>query len=245
MKIKAIIDADSILFKAALTTTSSRACRINLKDRLSEIEAFVFADERSLYIKAKGNYRNNIYPDYKANRKGKELDPDVSERLSDAYVYAREELGGIGFDGLEADDLVCIDAYTTMQDPDTKGVICAIDKDMLQIPGVHFNFDKQLLLEQSEDAADLFYWSQCIIGDGADNVPGIRGLGEAKTSKIMANSKLGSRHKIVADQYQKKFGAAWQDYFSQYCTSLWLCRDFEQSWDEWYATLSKDISNEN
>lgn len=239
MIVKAIIDADSIVFKAALTQTSSRACRINLKDRLSDVEANVFADETSIYIKGKGNYRNNVYPDYKGNRKGKQLDEDVKERLADAYEYAREELGAFSLDGIEADDLVCIDAHETMNDPEMKGIICAIDKDMLQIPGTHFNFDKKIITEQSEDDADLFYWSQCIIGDGADNVPGIRGLGEAKTAKLMEGSKMGKRHRIVEDQYRKAYGDKWEDYMKQYCTSLWLLRNLETTWDDWYGGLNE------
>ena len=240
MIIRGIIDLDSIVFKAALTNTSVRASNLNLRDRVNDIEASIFADELEIFIKGKGNYRNNIYPDYKANRKGKQLEEGVIERLSAGYEYARENLGAIGHDGLEADDLVCISAHKTLLEEDVTGVVCAIDKDMLQIPGLHFNFDKNVLIDQPEDDADLFYWSQCLIGDGADNVPGIKGLGEKKTAGIMSNSKLGTRHRIVANEYRNHFGPGWEDMLRQYATSLFLLRNLETTWDDWYQSLTKD-----
>lgn len=64
-------------------------------------------------------------------------------------------------------------------------IICSIDKDLLQIPGKHFNFVKQEFKEVTIENGIKHFYSQMVIGDRSDNIIGINGLGEKKTAKLL------------------------------------------------------------
>lgn len=71
-------------------------------------------------------------------------------------------------DGIEADDALGID-----QDENT--VICSIDKDLLQIPGKHYNFVKQEWATVSPMQGLRHFYGQIITGDATDNIPAFDG----------------------------------------------------------------------
>jgi len=64
-------------------------------------------------------------------------------------------------------------------------VVCTIDKDMLQIPCWHFNFVKGTWTKVSEAEGSLFFYTQILTGDAADNIKGIYRVGPVKAAKIL------------------------------------------------------------
>jgi DNA polymerase-1 len=105
--------------------------------------------------------------------------------------YALDKLGAEWApDTLEADDAMSIHQ-------DKVGgttTICSLDKDMLQVPGKHFQWAIGTLswsrpdnfVEQTELEGLRLFYEQCIKGDSSDNVKGIPGLGEVKARKALA-----------------------------------------------------------
>ena len=85
---------------------------------------------------------------------------------------------------MEADDLVSIWAHES-RNHDEQYVICGIDKDLLQIPGNHYNYGKDSWKFVDDDAAHYNLMLQCLIGDNSDNIPGIKGVGPKKAEKIL------------------------------------------------------------
>jgi len=87
------------------------------------------------------------------------------------YDAIREHMikhrGAIWIEGLEADDLCGI-----FQREDT--VICGIDKDLLTIPGAHYNWKKKEFALVSELEADRNFYTQMLWGDKEDHIPGLR-----------------------------------------------------------------------
>lgn len=84
--------------------------------------------------------------------------------------------------GMEADDALGI-KQTSMKEGET--CIVSIDKDLLMIPGAHYNFVTKEYIEIGEqEAADNFY-KQLLTGDTVDNVPGLSGVGPAKAASIL------------------------------------------------------------
>lgn len=57
----------------------------------------------------------------------------------------------------------------------TDSVIASIDKDLLQIPGYHYDFVKGIERFVSPFDAIRFFYKQIITGDGADNIPSYDG----------------------------------------------------------------------
>ena len=132
------------------------------------------------FLSGANNFRKKIDPEYKANRTAPK-----PKFLQDCRDYAIAELNAeLAPETLEADDALGI--YQTKET-----IICSLDKDLLQVPGQHFqwaisgrNWSKpDLFLNQTMvDGLRLFY-QQCIKGDASDNVKGIKGMGEARAKK--------------------------------------------------------------
>ena len=79
-----------------------------------------------------------------------------------------------------------------------------IDKDLLQIPGNHYNFNKKTHRFVSDDEAHKLLMIQCLTGDRTDNIPGIKGIGPKKAEKILEGVNTD-----VMWRYVKK---AWQEH---------------------------------
>ena len=99
---------------------------------------------------------------------------------------------------MEADDLVAIWAHEAL-DRKEEYVICGIDKDLLQIPGHHYNYGKDTWKLINEEEALHNLYLQCLTGDATDNIPGLKGIGPKKAEKILAGVPLSRQwNKIKA-----------------------------------------------
>jgi hypothetical protein len=88
-------------------------------------------------------------------------------------------------------------------------IICSIDKDMLQVPGWHYNFVK--LERQFIDELTGFkhFYTQLILGDQSDNIPGYDGKMRPKVPQFLQpciNSIWGAEsesemYRIVLEMY--------------------------------------------
>ena len=187
----AIIDSDSIYFRVCYKTKKKNEIRKNIDTMMKEIEGqCLMPDVMKVAIKGKGNFRKDLYDGYKMNRK--ELEPDMKEALTYAHGYMVSKWGAVEADGMEADDLVSIWAYEARANEDAY-VIVGIDKDLLQIPGNHYNFVKKEHQFVDDDAAHLKLMTQCLTGDNSDNIPGLKGIGPVKAAKMLAGRPLERR----------------------------------------------------
>lgn len=238
-KVIALIDADSIAFKVAVVANNKANCSKFLKDRIRNIKLWLFADEVEIYIKGEGNFRKAINPEYKGQRQKNELDPKIAERLEYCYEYMRNHMGAIYRDGLEADDLVSMAAYYYGTQDGIEPVICAIDKDLKNCPFPNFNYDKEELISLTEDESDYHFWKQMLVGDTADNIKGIKGIGPKKADAILQNTKLGTRHRVIVDQYGKAFGTNWKQEFIKIGSCLWMIRYENETFEDYFNSLDE------
>jgi DNA polymerase-1 len=79
----------------------------------------------------------------------------------------------------EADDLMAM-----TQGPNS--VICSVDKDLLQVPGFHFNFVKNTFSYVEEIEGWRIFDTQVLTGDDSYGIVGLYGIGPAKAKKILA-----------------------------------------------------------
>ena len=202
------VDTDSIFFKIAYKSKNQSELRKNynsfcnkMKMEVSDKMINPFTDElQVLYaVKGTGNFRKDLSPDYKSQRP--ELDKEVRDKLNYLHKYAVSK-GAVQADGMEADDLVSIWAREAL-DRKEEYVICGIDKDLLQIPGHHYNYGKdtwQLIVE--EEAIHNLYL-QCLTGDATDNIPGLKGIGPKKAAKILEGIPLDKQWKKIKDTWKE------------------------------------------
>jgi 5'-3' exonuclease len=169
----------------------------NAKRIINKICLATECDDYVIYISGSNNFRKEEYPDYKANR-----DPTHKPLYyADIQDYLIEHHAAKVTDTIEADDAMAMDA-----DPE-KDVICTLDKDLDTICGWRYNWRKDEMYYVEWDDADRFFWMQMLMGDPADNVVGIPGIGPKTAEKILSKGEEeGSlRRCIVGHEYAKHF----------------------------------------
>lgn len=205
-----LVDTDSIFFKIAYKAKNQSELRRSynsfcnsMKMEVTEKLINPFNEQEKLVVlyavKGKGNYRKDLSPDYKSNRP--ELDKKIRERLNYLHKYAVSK-GAIQADGMEADDLVSIWAHEALENKEDY-VICGIDKDLLQIPGHHYNYGKDTWQLINEEEALHNLYIQCLTGDNTDNIPGLKGIGPKKAEKILAGVPLSRQWNKIKSAWKE------------------------------------------
>lgn len=143
-------------------------------------------DLRGVFLSKGECYRHKLatIKKYKGNRD----DAPRPKYYAEVRQYLIDHYGALVFESIEADD-----ALAMCQHDDS--IIASIDKDLLQVPGYHFNFvhaaDKtdrtgKVLITPEVGYRKLMM--QVLTGDGTDNIPGIRGVGEKTARKLLADT---------------------------------------------------------
>ena len=154
------------------------------------------ADHIAVIFDASGrSFRNEIYDQYKANRR--EMPDDLAPQLAhvrqaaDAFGVCRIEM-----EGFEADDLIATYARHAIE-AGAKVTILSSDKDMMQL----VSDDRVLMRDPMTDrpigeaevrekfgvGPDKVIEVQALCGDSTDNVPGVPGIG-VKTAAELINT---------------------------------------------------------
>ena len=168
----------------------------NVKSVMATILAEVGTDDYQVYLSQGKCFRDGIatIKEYKGNRKNAPK-PFHYQEIRDylVNVYHAHVCNSI-----EADD-----ALALAQGDDT--VICSIDKDLLQVPGNHYNWvrDEKILITPEVGLKKLYM--QVLTGDGTDNIPGIRGLGPAKARKLLADATTKKEMSTICTQEWDKY----------------------------------------
>jgi hypothetical protein len=119
--------------------------------------------EYRLYLGGRRNFRSDLYPDYKANRDS----TPKPKYYRDIRDYLVGKWGGVVCEGFEADDAVAIDAIQLGPD---RSIIVAVDKDLDQVPGVHYNWTDGRTYTVNAREGLTFFYEQMLSGDDTDNI---------------------------------------------------------------------------
>lgn len=190
------IDGDTIAFASAVSAEKSvdedkvQVVLGRVKQSLQNILDKTQATEYKLYLSddTSNTFRKAMYPAYKSNRP---LDKPLL--LLTARDYMINVWGAGLWPGLEADDAVAIE-QTRVQHT---GIIAAIDKDLLQVPGRVFNWRTNSIVSVSplEGAQQLY--KQCLMGDTTDNIKGLAYCGDSTITRwsLTAHARRGCGEK--------------------------------------------------
>jgi 5'-3' exonuclease len=167
----------------------------------------------TLFLTGKENFRYDIAKrmPYKGGRGKKPYHyKNLIAYIKGKYDYRLTE-------GLEADDLMAIEQTTTdsllygnplYRGPRCETIICTRDKDLRQVAGWHYGWELgnqpqfgpervshlgSIALSKNRKkirgTGILFFYSQCLTGDGVDSIPGIDGCGPVKAYEILEHAK--------------------------------------------------------
>lgn len=160
------------------------------------------------------NFRFDVYPDYKKNRGQKPL---KLIEIKDWFINTYKG-NIIVSDNCEADDELSIIGWRAFNNNKDNIVLGGIDKDLLQIPGKHYNYDKDTITNIDEFTAHYKLCIQTITGDSTDNIKsvpsandciqnrypiGIGGIGPVKAKRILEGcDSIESLYKEVEEVYK-------------------------------------------
>src|SRR5436305_8630001 len=156
------------------------------------------------------SFRNEIYGEYKANRR--EMPDDLAPQLK--HVRRAAEAFGvcqIEMENFEADDLIATYARHAVE-AGAKVTILSSDKDMMQLvsdgsitmrdPMTDRPIGEAEVREQFGVRPDKVIEGQALCGDSTDNVPGVPGIG-VKTAAELINS-YGDLETLLAHAHEIK-----------------------------------------
>jgi hypothetical protein len=201
-----VVDADSIVWASCAVLDEGEPVNFalhNIKTQLTRIREETEADEMVVYIGGKGNFRHDLYDEYKANRK-----QEKPQYFEEAREYIISRWKAITCDGMEADDAVGIYNYKWK---DKYHVVMAhIDKDLDMLEGHHYNFRTSESYYIDEVQGYRKFYTQMLTGDTSDNIPGLfKFTGKKATAKIKAPieemTTKEEMHEYVKDVYVQCF----------------------------------------
>ncbi|WP_300302722.1 DNA polymerase I, partial [Ferrovibrio sp.] len=164
----------------------------SLRDKAEHDEAV--SHMAVIFDAARANFRNEIYPEYKANRA--ETPEDLIPQFEPIRRATRAfGLAAIEKDGFEADDLIATYAKLARA-ADMEVVVVSSDKDLMQLvrdgvgmldPMKDRAIGPDEVMEKFGVAPDKVVDVQSLAGDSTDNVPGVPGIG-IKTAAELINT---------------------------------------------------------
>lgn len=179
-----LVDGDIVVYRVGYATERSRfsEAQRQVDNWMEKIMEEFDTIQYHLYLSdSEGNFRKQIDPTYKANRKIEK--PKYYEKIINYMIDNWDAEVAWGQEADDAMGIKQIAAHKAEQANTT--VICTIDKDLDQIVGKHFNFltGKTYTIEEPE--ATKFFYTQLLTGDPVDNICGLKGIGPAKARLIL------------------------------------------------------------
>jgi len=246
------VDPESVTFNHSPKLTGDlKLGRKILTNTINKIYYESDVDKMTIVVQGSYNFRNSmaVTQPYKGNRITPKpiLHRDISESLIE-YGFGKHKVMQSEF--IETDDYLSVCGWSsynkakkTRDKNKSEIVLMHIDKDIDQVPGWHYNYDRPedgvFWLDSFQSA--LSFWRQTLTGDSIDNIPGIivteglkehysylklgRGIGKTSADKILCGIKS---EKDMVNQvvhvYKYSFGDEWYIRLEEVCRLLYLLR---------------------
>lgn len=201
---------------------------------------------RGYLTDSSSNFRNHVATilPYKGNRSGNPKPPKwdmLRQYLLDTYPDQVKEVVGY-----EADDQLAIDQWIgwmeddyswcpiTTPNHDWKTIICSPDKDLMMVPGWHYNWQHDEKKFVTEIEGLRFFYKQLLTGDMTDNIKGLYGVGP-KSTLVKKLDDLYTEEEMfnhVFSAYQDRFGSYAMSFIIENGRLLWMLRTEDDDWSK-------------
>lgn len=203
-----LVDADIVAYQFAALNELDYVWDEETTSHATDFDAAVFelgsfvenllknteAEDAIFCFSSPPNWRYEVLPTYKSHR-GKK--PQLFYSLKD---YIREHCPVKEKPSLEADDVIGILATLYPK----RYIIASIDKDLKQIPGLHYNWRTGEITRVSAAEADRWFWIQALAGDPTDGYKGCPGIGVKTAARIIDEAGLENPWPIIVETYESK-----------------------------------------
>lgn len=208
-----LIDGDILIYKIATNNEvdthwgdglwtlhcDEKICKAEVDATIDDLGSSLEADDYIVALTDKNNFRKDVLPSYKDNRKQRRK-PMVLNALRD---YVMEKHNGVIYPNLEADDVMGILATEPSKE---ERIIVSIDKDLKQIPNSYVSRDGQSVEYIPEKLANYWFMIQTLTGDAVDGYTGIPNVGIKTAEKLImkyTNVPLLDLWKVVKNIYKE------------------------------------------
>jgi len=208
-----LIDGDILLYKIAMNNevethwgdglwtlhSDANICKADVDLVIEDLGSSLEADDYVVALTDSKNFRKDVLPTYKNNRKDKRK-PLALKELRE-YVIKKHR--GIVWDNLEADDVMGIMATEPTEE---ERIVVTIDKDLKTVP-CNLSSDGLNVQRIPERLADYWFMIQTLTGDKVDGYDGVEGIGIKTAEKLIkkyTNVPLLDLWKIVKKIYVDK-----------------------------------------
>ncbi|ELK44562.1 5'-3' exonuclease H3TH domain-containing protein [Halobacillus sp. ACCC02827] len=202
-----LVDGMALLFRAFYATAMSNYYMINskgtptnavygmMKHLFRAIDTYQPTHVVCCWDMGSKTFRNDLYPEYKANRGGppEELIPQFDLAKE---VVASLDIPNIGQVGYEADD--CMGTLSRVYSEHSQVFLLTGDQDLLQLlrPNVsvvllqkgygnYAEYHEDSFLEEKGITPAQMIDLKALMGDTSDNYPGVKGIGEKTALKLL------------------------------------------------------------
>lgn len=183
------------------------------------------ASDYVIHLSGDNNFRKDVATirPYKGNRPSEK--PFWHAKVKDYLSSSRKHKVFIA-EGMEADDSMSIDQCAS----NGTTVICSPDKDLKMVPGYHYQWSTTTLKEKprwlvTEEEGLLWFFTQLLMGDPTDNIPGLYGIGGVKAKKILDGTETPLQmYERVKKEYELRFGSYWKMFMDENAKLLWMLR---------------------
>jgi DNA polymerase-1 len=201
-----LIDADLFLYRASVIaedeqdwgddiwslSTDLKVAKQLFTDQINGFHKRLGTTETLMCISSTENFRREVSCTYKSNRKKSRKPVGYKAMVS----WVRDNWPSHTQQGLEADDVLGILGSCT----DLKTVVVSDDKDLKTVPCKLYRPNDDDLIDVSQQAADLNFFTQTLQGDPTDGYSGCPKIGAVTAAKILGNRPDWS---LVENQFIK------------------------------------------
>jgi DNA polymerase-1 len=209
MKRRLLIDGDILIYKIATQNEvdthwgdgmwtlhcDENICKAHVDNTIENLMSDLEADAFMIALTDKNNFRKDVLPSYKHNRKSKRK-PMVLNSLKE---YVINKYKAKIFKNLEADDVLGIFATSPHNE---ERIIVSVDKDLNQIPTLVS--DGKTIRKVSKEHANYFFMVQALSGDAGDGYTGLPQCG------------IKTAHKLLGDNINVPLLDLWKKVLSAY-----------------------------
>lgn len=204
-------------------TADAEAGKFNLDALMEEFQETLGADRIIVAISDERNFRKEVMPTYKSNRRDVRR-PIILHELLDHF---RAEYEVFTRPGLEADDVMGI-LLTNPSVVKGEKIVVTMDKDLRSVPGLHWNPDKEGQTKHKRptlvtpEEADLAFYAQVLSGDQVDGYGGCPGIGKVRADALVREPvRFVRTHEEVRRGPNK--GTIRTRYVTEPTSDIWEC----------------------
>lgn len=223
----ALLDGDIFCYRVGFSTEEEEVgiAKWRVDEMIQDCLNVTEATSHKVYLTGKDNFRYTINKTYKANRS----DKPKPKHLQDLRNHLVSKWSAEIVNGMEADDAMAINQTDS-------SIICTIDKDLLQVPGKHYNFVKKEFQTITPWQGLVKFYTQFLVGDKADNIIGIDGIGPVKAESYLKSCKFEFE---LFDRVKKMYNDDERMLMNGRC--LYMKRTLEDDWIDHYNELKKEL----